>query len=261
LQHAPLNPAVLCRLYLNAVMPCLDALASNDAAARDILGDTRAKLVFRVQGGPAITIGIADGAVTVTRGAAAGAAVILHFFSDRHLNASFAGKRWALPLLAWGGWRIGLLTRFTRLTDRLKAVMDGSAEVLATAEGRALHARLSLIAAGLGLGPLARGDSSAQAALSLAPPGLAVFAIRGAHHATVWFDHGSRDCNAGWGPPPREPDVEISFIDSAVAFAALRGEIDTIAAIGAGQIRVSGLIPLADGVNMAMERLSDYLQT
>ncbi len=252
---------MLCRLYLNAVMPCLDALVANDPVARDILGDTRAALVFRVQGGPAITIRIGAGSVTVTRGAERGAAVILHFFGDRHLNASFAGKRWALPLLAWGGWRIGLLTRFTRLTDRLKAVMDGDAAVLATPEGRALHARLSLIAAGLGLGPLARGDRPAQAALGVAPPGLAAFTIEGAHHATVWFDHGSADCDAGWGTPPREPDVEISFVNSAVAFAALRGEIDTIAAIGAGQIHVRGLIPLADGVNMAMERLTDYLQT
>lgn len=252
---------MLCRLYLYAVMPCLGALADNDPAAREILADLRAAIAFRVQGGPAITVRIAAGSVAVERGTARDAAVVLHFFGDRHLNASLAGKGWALPLLAWGGWRIPLLLRFTRLTDRLKAVMDGHADVLATPEGRALHARLTLIAAGLGLGPLASGDREAQAALAPAPPGLAVFTIRGAQHATVWFDHGSPGCDAGWGPPPREPDVEVAFNDSGIAYAALRGEIDTYAAIGAGTIRVRGLIPLADGVNMAMERLADYLQT
>ena len=91
--------------------------------------------------------------------------------------------------------------------------------------------------------------------------GLACFTIEGAQNSTVWFDHGPDACDAGWGEPPREPDVAISFVDYAVAFGALREEIDTIAAIGAGQIKVAGLIPLADGVNLAMERLSDYLQT
>ena len=242
-------------------MPCLDALVANDSMAREILGDTRAMLVFRVQRGPAITVHLGDGHVRVTPGATEGAAVVLHFFNDRHLNASFAGRRGALPLLARGGWRIGLLARFTRLTNRLKAVMDGCPEIVASPEGQALHARLSLIAAGLALGPLARGDAPAQAALALAPPGLAMLTIKGAANATVWFYHGSPKCEAGWGQPPREPDVEISFVNSAVAFAALRGEIDTIAAIGAGSISVRGLIPLADGVNMAMERLGDYLQT
>jgi hypothetical protein len=261
LRHAAINPAVLCRLYLHAVMPCLVALAANDPVARGIIAGERAAIAFRVQRGPAITVRLDGGNVSVVRGVAADAAVILHFFGDRHLNASFAGRAWALPLLAWGGWRVRLLTRFTRLTDRLKAVMDGQTEVLATAEGRALHARLTLIAAGLGLGPLASGDRTAQAALAAAPRGLAAFTIRGAEHATVWFDHGSPDCDAGWGPPPRNPDVEVAFKDSGVAYAALRGKIDTYAAIGAGTIRIEGLIPLADGVNMAMERLADYLQT
>ena len=252
---------MLCRLYLYAVMPCLSALVANDPVARAIIDGVRARIVFRVQGGPAITVRIESGGVTVERGAARSATVILHFFSDRHLNASFTGKAWALPLLAWGGWRIPLLARFTRLTGRLKAVMDGVPDVVATPEGRALHARLTLITAGLGLGPLAGGDAAARAALAAAPPGLAAFTIGGAEQATVWFDHGSPGFDAGWGPPPREPDVQVAFVDSGVAYAALRGEIDTYAAIGAGAIRIRGLIPLADGVNMAMERLADYLQT
>ena len=166
-----------------------------------------------------------------------------------------------MPLPVWGGWRIALLARFTRLTDRLTAVMDGHTDVLATAEGRALHAQLSLIVAGLGLCPLAAGDGPARTALAHAPFGLACFTIEGAQNATVWFDHGPDTCDSGWGPAPRQPDVTISFVDYSVAYGALREEIDTIAAIGTGEIKVAGLIPLADGVNLAMERLSDYLQT
>ena len=242
-------------------MPCLAALATYDKDAHEIIGSTAAAIVFRIRGGPAITIRLADGAAGYERGAAPDASVVLLFFSDRHLNAFFSGNAWAVPLPVWGGWRAALLSRFTRLTDRLKAVMDGQPLVLATSDGRALHARLSLIAAGLGLAPLAMGDGPARAALAHTPYGLASFTIGGAKDATVWFDHGANACDAGWGPPPRRPDVEISFDDSAVAYSALRGEIDTIAAIGTGQIKVAGLVPLADGLNLAMERVADYLQT
>jgi hypothetical protein len=261
LSQAATNPAVESRLYLHAVLPCLGALVTHDAIARQIADTITATIVFRIRGGPAVTIRLANGVATFERGAARAPSVVLLFFSDRHLNAFFSGKSWAIPLPVWGGWRLALLARFTRLTDRLTAVLDGAPEVLASAEGRALHTQLSLIVAGLGLCPLAAGDAPARSALAHSPLGLACFTIEGAQNATVWFDHGANSCDSGWGPPPRRPDVTISFVDYSVAYGALREEIDTIAAIGTGEIKVSGLIPLADGVNLAMERLSDYLQT
>jgi hypothetical protein len=50
------------------------------------------------------------------------------------------------------------------------------------------------------------------------------------------------------------------FADIATAYGALRGEIDTLAAVGSGQIRVEGLVPLAEGLNFAMERVRVYLK-
>jgi hypothetical protein len=261
LSQAATNPAVQSRLYLHAVLPCLSALVTHDRVARLIAESISATVVFRIRGGPAASIRLANGIATYERGAALAPSVVLLFFSDRHLNAFFSGSSWAMPMPIWGGWRLALLARFTRLTDRLTAVMDGHPDVLATAEGRALHAQLSLIVAGLGLCPLAAGDGPARTALAHTPFGLACFTIEGAQNATVWFDHGPDTCDSGWGPAPRQPDVTISFVDYSVAYGALREEIDTIAAIGTGEIKVSGLIPLADGLNLAMERLSDYLQT
>lgn len=257
----PPNPAVLCRLYVNAVLPCLTALAAHDPVARDILGTTAASITLRVLGGPAATIHLQGGTIGWERGAVRGAKVVLLFLSEAHLNAFFAGRRWALPVTAWGVWRVPLLICFARLGARLDAVLNGHPEVLAAAAGRALHARLILIAAGLGLQPLASGDAATQAALRNVPAGLAAFTIAGEQNATVWFDHGSPGQTAGWGEAPRRPDVTISFVDADTAYAALREEIDTYAAVGAGRIQVEGLVPLADGLNFAMERLGVYLQT
>jgi hypothetical protein len=245
---------------LKAVLPCLTDLANQDPAAREIIEDIQASIVLAIIGGPAATVHLRHGRVEWKNGSGFVPSVILLFFSHRHLNAFFAGKKWAVPLPVWGGWRIGVLTRFSKLAGILESVLNAAPAALATPAGRRLHARLSLIAAGLGLHPLAEGDGPARTALRAVPPGLAAFVIDGEDGSTVWFDHGSSDYAAGWAVPPRRPDVRITFADIDVAYGAMRDEIDAMAAVGSGQIKVEGLVPLADGLNFVMERLRIYLQ-
>jgi|SRR5580704_738208 hypothetical protein len=257
---APPNPAVLCQLYLDAVLPCLSELAAEDAVARNLIAGLNVSIVLRVAGGPARSVHLRNGAVTCESGSSPNASVVLLFISQAHLNAFFSGRQWALPLLAWGGWRIRVLTGFSRLARRLEAVLDGDAAVIATPAGRRLHARLSLMAAGLGLPSLAGGDAVSQEAFRSLPYGMASFTIESEQGATVWFDREADTSRAGWSEPPRRPEVRIAFKDAEIAFAAMRDQIDTMAATGSGQIIVDGLIPLADGLNFIMQRLRVYLQ-
>jgi len=249
---------VLSRLYLGAVLPCLADLTEQDGAAREILGHLHASIVFLVLKGPSCTLRLQDGRIAWQPGCGRAPAVILAILGARHLNAFFSGRRWAVPLPIWGGWRVGLLSRFSQLAQRLEEVLDGTPSVLASAEGRRLHARLSLILAVLALRALAQGDAPSREILAALPPGLASFTIRGELSATMWFEHGSN--RAGRGEPPRCPEVRIVFDDVATAYGAMREEIDTMAALGSGKIQVDGLVPLADGLNAVMERLRVYLK-
>jgi hypothetical protein len=259
LSRAAPNPDVLSRLYLEAVLPCLADLSTQDPIARAIMGETRGSIALRILGGPQAVVSFDRGRIACS---AAGPrpSVTLLFYTRSHLNAFFAGAKWALPLPIWGGWRIGLLNRFAKLAARLEAVLNGHEEVLSTAEGRRLYARLSLIAAGLGLAPLAAGDAEAISTLRMLPPGLAAFRIEGEPNSTVWFDLGADRRTSGWSNPPRRPDVNIVFGSLSLAYGAMRDEVDTMAAIGAGEMTIDGLIPLADGLNVVMERLRVYLQ-
>jgi len=257
---APPDPTVLSQLYLTAVLPCLAELAAQDAQARELIGDTDASVVFRILGGTAVTVQLRRGVVAFQTGAAPRPSVVLLFLSHSHLNAFFSGEKWALPILIWGAWHVRVLTRFTRLADRLKAVLDGDESVIASVEGRRLHARLSLMAAGLGLVPLSQGDDVTRIALDAAPFGLASFDIAGELCATAWFEHAPNGCSAGWSEPPRRPEACITFCDVSIAFEAMRDQIDTIAAVGRGQIIVDGLVPLAEELSFIMQRLRIYLQ-
>jgi hypothetical protein len=254
------NPAVLSQLYLKAVLPCLTELAQHDGEARATIGDINARIVFRILGGTAVTVEWQSGLIIFHDGATPHPSVVMLFLSHSHLNAFFAAKKWALPILVWGAWQIRLLMRFTRLGARLTAVLDGHESVIASAAGRRLHARLSLMAAGLGLLPLSQGDDTARDALRHQPFGLASFTIAGESLATAWFEYGPTGCSAGWSEPPRRPEVCVTFCGVDTAFAAMRDQIDTIAAVGSGQILLDGLVPLADELSFIMQRLRIYLQ-
>jgi hypothetical protein len=254
------NPSVLSRLYLSAVLPCMTDLVDQDPKARDVIGKVEASIALQMLGGPAATVQIQNGRVACQPGVTGWPSVRLLFFSEGHLNAFFSGKKWAVPLPVWGCWRVGLLARFSKLAEMLEATLNGEPQVLAAAAGRRLHARLTLIAAGLGLQSLAQGDTVAMTTLRALPHGLATFNIEGESQSTVWFDHGSKEQSAGWSEPPRRADVSIAFSDVNVAYAAMRDEIDSMAAVGTGAIKIDGLIPLADGLNFVMERLRVYLQ-
>ncbi|SDU23187.1 hypothetical protein SAMN05444156_2749 [Verrucomicrobium sp. GAS474] len=260
MSSAPLNSQGHARLYLHAVLPCFVDLIAQDAAAREVVARWNARIVLRIVDGPAATLTFRGGSVAHVPEALPGSDVTLLFLSAAHLNAFFAGNAAAVPLPVWGAWRIGLLTGFSKVAERLEAVLEGEGDVLATAEGRRVHARLTLIAAGLGLRPLAEYDVLGQATLKGIPQGLAAFSIGGEADATVWFENRPGAWTAGWSQPPRRPDVQITFADIDVAYAALRDEADTYAAVGLGQITVDGLVPLADGLNLVMERLRDYLE-
>ncbi len=224
------------------------------------MGNTRASIALSILGGPKAVVSFDRGRIACSAASTTMPSVILLFYTQGHLNAFFAGAKWALPLPIWGGWHIDLLIRFTKLAARLEGVLNGHAEVLATPEGRRLYARLSLIAAGLGLAPLAAGDAEAMHTLRTLPAGLAAFSIDGEPNSTVWFDFGVHRSASGWSTPPRRPDVSIIFGNIGLAYAAMRDEADTMAAIGAGEMTIDGLIPLADGLNVVMERLRIYLQ-
>src|SRR5271170_3006964 len=130
--------AVLSSLYLSAVLPCLTDLADQDPAARDLIGRLNARIALRILGGPAATLRFRRSHIDWQRGAPGWPSVTLLFFCERHLNAFFSGKKWAVPLPIWGGWRIGLLMRFSQLAAQLEAILNGHACVLASAEGRRL---------------------------------------------------------------------------------------------------------------------------
>ena len=61
------------------------------------------------------------------------------------------------------------------------------------------------------------------------------------------------------GAPSQLPDTIISFCDRHVALAVIHAKLDTLAALGKGQMTVQGLIPLTDTLDRVLDRLGTLL--
>lgn len=92
------------------------------------------------------------------------------------------------------------------------------------------------------------------------PSGLALFEIENQPESVCWVRVRERFFSSGIGQPCDEPDVRIIFSNSKIVLAAAEQKLDSLAAVGVGDIRISGLVPLADGLSLVMGRLGVYFR-
>ena len=233
-------------LYLRAVLPAFEDLTRVSEQARALLAGWRCSVEFAVCGAGGATLSFRDGAVAVSPERSSNSSLSLFFLSPLQLIKQFSGKGFSLPLPRRGIFRPGSLLRF----QKIGALFQKEVEQ---------HPRLLLSVALGSLPPLAELDHAAQHLLGNCPHGTAQISVPSSDlfgwtkwdgHAVTW----------GRGHPPHDPDVIISFANETVALAALRGELDEWSAIGAGELSVRGLVPLAETLGLVMARASVYLE-
>jgi hypothetical protein len=54
-------------------------------------------------------------------------------------------------------------------------------------------------------------------------------------------------------------DVSVTVADAKTALRAIGNRIDVMAAIGMGNIQITGLVPLADAIGYIFERIPLYI--
>src|SRR3990167_2194512 len=249
-------PIVLTKLYLQAVLPTLTEFVRLDSAARSIIDNSKFSLSIGVINKVGILLNIDNGRVSYYKSYAAypfRSSINLRFLSFKHLNHFFKGHTWAAPILLKGFSKIRHLKKFSQLTDRLTALL------LDKSVFNAVQAQLIFSILGKGLFVLAKYDPVAQNILQDLPFGLAEFSLGHDGVQSFWFEHTNKGPGSGFGVAPKRPEVKIHFKNIEIAHAAFSNKLDTLAAIGSQDIKISGLIPLADGLSLIMERVDSYL--
>lgn len=241
-----LHDQIAASLYLRAVLPAFEELAQVSPRARALMADWNCGVEFAVLGQGGAAVLFKSGTVSVLPERCREAVISLFFLSPRQLVKQFAGKGFSLPLPRRGIWRLASLHRFNRLGKILEQELEQ-------------HPRLLLSVALGSLQPLIEQDARAREWMRDCPPGLAEFGIP-SQELFAWVEWRAGKIKWGRGRAPRVADVSVSFRDEKLALAALRGELDELAAIGAGELVVRGLVPLAETLGVVMARADKYIE-
>jgi len=260
--HSFLKPSwfekTLAGIHLFGVVPVLEVLVQRDEEAARIAGSEPWMLGLRVGGDFAVTLDYrGDRELHVLDHLEPSCSIVLTFLTPSHLNRTFQKSGpVAPPFTLRGLFRLDVAKKFEALMERAEAFLkpDG-----AEAGQTDLRAAMLLRLAPGAVRALTLCDRAVQEQIDHVPRGLANLRIGSADGPQIWIDTRENPWRTGSGAPPDPPDVVIEFQDPSVAIAAFDAQLDAGVAVGNGQIRIEGWIPLADALNHLLEQLQPYL--
>jgi hypothetical protein len=249
---------ILARLNLKAILPSLAALVRLDNDAQSLVAGQHFGVQLKTCSGLACRLDFLDGEVEENAARAGHQALKLLFLTDRQLNKTFSGSGFSLPIPVGGYGHLARLRTFTKLTTRLRQVLEASPRQLV--EEKLLETHTDLLMGELipsAIVQLASFDVPCRRWLAPFANTSAQFEVVGGTSSWLRFENsGAVHCS---GAPEMLPDVIISFRDRHVALAAIHGNLDHLGAVGKGEMTVRGLIPLADTLGRVLDRLGFFL--
>lgn len=247
------------QLYLRAVLPAFEELLEKSELARAALGERAFSICFQVGSRLKTVLDFREGRCRwLRKGRARDADVILHFVTEAQLNKEFEKTGFSLPIPLKGQTRIKDILVFKELTALFEGYMRGDAAMEADPSFESLMTGMQLGIALRATKVLVQHEPVSKMILRDAPEGLAYFSV-GEDGYGAWLEWSQGVLESGTGAPERRADALIEFADPKTALQVVGNRIDVMAAVGLGDIRVRGLIPLADALGYVFERIPLYI--
>ncbi len=257
-----LNPMVLARLNLFAVVPRLTELVEFDEEARKIASNCTGSIELSAMRLGAVRLMFRNGNLDVVRDPGGSADTGLWFPSPELLNKLFAGEK-AVPVpYVWKPWNLPKLMAFQKLADRLGAMLGDPDKTLKDSgndpKTKEFLVRCMLYTALAGVKELVEYDEKMAWFSKSTPDGtFLIKVLDDGPEAHLFIRQGVVTPGKG---PIANPTVTLEIKNLDIAWELLQGRIDAMGALGACDIRMTGFLPLADNVNVVMDRLGVYLQ-
>ncbi len=246
------DPSLKAALYLEAVLPALAHLSPHDEELRHAASGPRAFAVsLTVRGGSIRRLAFsADGTISTGTTPQPGDLRLWFPAAGQFLRTMENRPALALPVGGWGS--LGQVRRFSAAGARLETLLNTRADA---------HLRLHA------WGNVLVGVAAACAWLRHHPDGPALRARLAVgtgvlacpdFPAPIWFDTGA--LTWGLGEPPAPATVSIVFSNLSVVLAELDNRLDAPAALGLGDLTITGLQPLAEQLGLVMLKAGKLLK-
>ena len=246
--------------YVNmyGVLGALEDLCRIDEEARAIVAgiETPVALCLAVTGGPCCTFSFSKDGCTMTEGEQ-GCNAKMSFASPEKFNAFIAEAKPGTPTKGLVRTLKFLTGPFTRLTDRLSAVLQAKEEDLLA--DRALFEENTIMTMYVIAGAipaLANHDSISRVSASNTVDGEIQMGIKDCVTVSLQVaDHVFKTVKA----PAANPRAIMEFADLDLAWGLFNGKVSTINELCKGTIHMAGMISMIDNVNRILDRVAVYL--
>lgn len=242
--------------YVNllAVLGALPCLCELDGPARRLIAGKRVSVGFAVRGGPEATLFFGDGRCRMAPGTDR-CQIRLPFSSCEKFNGLMEGT--VTPIPSRGFTRLGFLTgAFTKLTDRLSAVLRPSPEALEDEDFFRVSTQVMFHVIAEAIAQIANEDEVGRFSASNIVDGVAKLSIAGGPAAALCCrDHRLLAIHQA----PERFLSYMEFQDLRLARSLFDGQVNAIAAVGLGQVRIGGQISQIDNINRILDRVAVYL--
>jgi hypothetical protein len=246
---------ILARCNLFAVLGAIPHLLKLDPEAAALVAGKNIKIGFAVKDGPRATLIFKDGEAEMVK-ETDGCSIKLWFPSVEKFNAMIDGT--ATPVPVSGFHHIGFLQGpFTKLTDILSSYLRPDPENLADPVFFERSTTLMLYVIGRAIVQIGNHDSVGKFSASNITDGKIKLSIGNGLSVAIHC----KDHHLMFNHTPNDAGVtsQMTFRDLQTARDLFDGRINAIAAVGMGQVRISGMISQVDNINRILDRVAIYL--
>lgn len=248
------DPKALAYINLFAILGALPYLCELDAGAAKLVEGSSVSVGFAVKDGPEATLFFSGGRCRMAPGVDR-CQVKLPFSSCERFNGLIDGT--VTPIPSRGFTKLGfLMGPFTGLTDRLTAFLKPEPGALEDPEFFRVSTTLMFHVIAGAIAQIANHDEVGRFSASNIVDGTAKLSVRGGPAAALCCrNHRITAVHE----EPREYLSYMEFQDMRLARALFDGQVNAIAAVGLGQVRIGGQISQIDNINRILDRVAVYL--
>lgn len=245
--------------YVNmyGVLATLENLCDLDDAAKAVLSELKkpVSLCFSVKDGPCCTFHFSKDGCRMTEGDG-GCTCKMHFGSCEAFNALIDSSKPGIPVKNPAQVITFLLGPFTKLTDRLNALLRPAEEDM---KDRAFFEKstvLTLYTVSGAISALANHDSISRISAEYTVDGDVSLGVKDVAYVTIRIkDHHFTTVKS----LSEKPRAVMEFADLDLAAGLFAGTVSTINEMCKGTIRLRGMINMLDNINRILDRVSVYL--
>ncbi len=245
----------LAYINLYGILGSLTVLCDTVPEAKKILGRSTCSIGFEVKNGPSATLTFVGGRCIFKEGVE-NCAIKLPFSTCEKFNGMVDGT--VTPIPTRGMTKLPfLLGKFKKLTNLLEQYLRPAPEKLADEIFRTRSTAVMFHVIASAVAQIANQDKVGQASASYIPDGAICLEIEGlASAALIAKDHTLTYTDK----VPNACTSFMKFADASVARDLFDGKINSVAAVGLGDVRIGGMIPQIDNVNRILSRVELYLR-